>query len=103
MAKKKVNKTEEAPLTLSELITYNQKVLLPVLDQIFKKNEKKLEEHDKEFVGIRKKLEEHDEKLDEHGRRLNRLQEDMMLSFDQVFKKIDILIEDRDYQQRASN
>ena len=60
----------EKPLTMSDLINYNQKVLLPVFENRFSLVENRL------------------------GNVENKLG-DIMLSFDHVFKKLDILIEDK--------
>lgn len=89
--RKKSKKLEEKPLTLSALISYNEKVLLPSIDKRFEIQDRKIENNSKRMDGLEQRMDKIEIKLEKY-------REDMMLSFDHVFKKLDILIGEKEVQ-----
>jgi hypothetical protein len=87
----------EKPLTLSELINYNQKVLLPVIENRFCVVEDRSDRVENRLSNVEERMSNVENRLSNVENKLG----DVMLSFDHVFKKLDILIESkevRDYQ-----
>ena len=74
--KKKQNKSNNKPLTLDELASYNQGVLIPALEsRFFTKDE------------IEKRFVTKDE--------FNEFKDETLLNHDTIFKKLDILIQEK--------
>jgi hypothetical protein len=78
----KKKKSNQKPLTLDELIEYNQKVLFPFLEEIFLTKKEFQEFKNKEFQGFKNEV---------------------LTNFDAIQKKLDVLLTEktiREYRER---
>jgi len=88
MAKKiKPKKINQKPLTLDDLVKYNQKVLFPALDDKFANIDDKFAKMDDKFAKMDDKFANIDDRFGKVGDRFNKI--------DERFDKIDMEIEDK--------